>query len=67
VIQEKDNGNAIGSSESKLGGALLGGIEYFFNRNSTVTGEARYQFVGDTRNGYNPSGLVLLFGVKRYF
>ena len=67
VIQQKDNGRDLGGSESKLGGALLGGVEYFFNRNSTFTGEARYQFVGDTRNGYNPSGLVLLFGLKRYF
>jgi hypothetical protein len=67
ILQQKDNGRDIGDSESKLGGAMLGGVEYFFTRDTTVKGEARYQFVGDSRNGYSPSGLALLFGVKQYF
>lgn len=67
VLQQKDNGRDIGDSESKLGGAVLGGVEYFFTRDATVKGEARYQFVGDSRNGYSPSGVALLFGIKKYF
>jgi hypothetical protein len=67
LIQEKDNGRDFGDSETKLGGALLGGIEYFFNRTATIKAEGRYQFVGQTRNGYDPSGLVLLIGLKQYF
>ena len=67
LLQEKDNGHDFGDSESKLGGALLGGIEYFFTRTATVKGEARYQFVGSTRNGYDPSGFLLLVGLKQYF
>ena len=67
LLQQKDNGHDFGDSESKLGGAILGGVEYFFNKTATVKGEARYQFVGSTRNGYDPSGLVLLVGLKQYF
>jgi Outer membrane protein beta-barrel domain len=67
LLQQKDNGRDVGDSESKLGGALLGGVEYFFTRDATVKGEARYQLVGDTRNGYSPSGLAVLFGIKKYF
>jgi hypothetical protein len=67
LLQEKDNGRDLGDSETKLGGALLGGVEYFFNRTATIKAEGRYQFVGDTRNGYDPSGLVLLVGLKQYF
>ena len=67
ILQLKDNGRDIGDGESKPGGALLGGIEYFFTRTATLTGEARYQFVGDTRNGLSPSGFLLAAGVKQYF
>jgi len=67
ILQQKDNGRDFGDSESKLGGAALGGVEYFFTRDTTLKGEARYQFVGDSRNGYSPSGLALLFGMKAYF
>jgi Outer membrane protein beta-barrel domain len=66
ILQEKDNGRDVGDSESKLGGAVLGGVEYFFTRDSTIKGEARYQFVGNTRNGYSPSGFLFLVGLKTY-
>ncbi len=67
ILQQRDNDRDVGDSESKLGGALLGGAEYFFTRDATIKGEARYQFVGDNRYGYSPSGLMLLFGLKKYF
>jgi hypothetical protein len=67
LLQHKDNGRSIGDGESKLGGALLGGIEYFTARTIALKGEARYQFVGETRNNFDPSGFVLLGGVKAYF
>lgn len=66
LLQQKDNGASFGDGESKLGGSVLGGIEYFFTRDAVLTGEARYQFVDDV-NGLSPSGLVLAAGVKKYF
>lgn len=66
LLQFKDNGSTIGDAESKVGGSVLGGIEYFFTRDAALTGEARYQFVGDI-DGIGPSGLVLAGGVKKYF
>jgi hypothetical protein len=67
LLQRKDNGQSIGDGESKLGGAILGGIEYFTSRTIALKGEARYQVVGETRNAFDPSGLALLGGVKAYF
>lgn len=66
LLQFKDNGHDIGDGESKLGGSVLGGIEYFFTRDAALGGEARYQFVDDI-DGVGPSGLLLAVGVKKYF
>ena len=66
LLQLKDNGNDFGDAESTLGGAALGGVEYFFARDAAITGEARYQFVDDI-NGISPSGLLFAIGVKKYF
>ena len=66
LLQEKDNGRDLGDSESELGGAVLGGVEYFFTDDTVISGEARYQFVQDIR-GLSPSGLLLAAGVKKYF
>ena len=55
LLQEKDNGRDLGDGESKLGGSVLGGVEYFFTRDTVISGEARYQFVQDIR-GVSPSG-----------
>ena len=49
LLQVKDNGNDLGDGESKLGGVVLGGVEYFFTRDAVLTGEFRYQFVQDVR------------------
>ena len=66
VLQEMDNGNAFGSSNTRIGGNLLGGIEYFTSNSFAVKGEAAYHIVGKV-NDFNPSGLVLSVGAKVYF
>lgn len=66
LLQFKENGSDFGEGENKIGGSVLGGVEYFFTRDAALTGEARYQFVDDV-NGYSPSGLLFAVGVKKYF
>ena len=56
----------IGDGATKLGGTLIGGVEYFTSNTFSIKGEARYHVVSDW-NGYNPSGLALTIGVKSYF
>lgn len=65
-IQARDNGHNIGESETKLGGTVLGGAEYFTSKTFSIKGEARYHIVSKA-NGYDPSGLALTVGVKTYF
>jgi len=65
-IQPKDNGQAVGNSQTKLGGTVFGGVEYFTSKTFSVRGEARYHAVMKA-NGYDPSGLALTVGVKTYF
>jgi hypothetical protein len=65
-LQQKDNGSDFGDSGTKLGGTLLGGVEYFTSKTFSVKGEARYHIVSKW-NGYDPSGLALTIGVKGYF
>ncbi|HEX9373997.1 MAG TPA: outer membrane beta-barrel protein [Roseiflexaceae bacterium] len=65
-IQPKDNGHAFGDQETKAGVSVLGGVEYFLNRRVSLKGEGRFQQVNDVR-GFEPTGVALTFGVKRYF
>jgi len=65
-LQPMDNGNSFGSSQTRFGARLLGGVEFFTARTFSVKGEARYDAVMKA-NGYNPSGLSLSIGVKSYF
>jgi len=65
-LQQKDNGSNIGDSGTKLGGTVLGGLEFFTSKTFSVKGEARYHIVSKW-NGYDPSGLSLTVGVKGYF
>jgi opacity protein-like surface antigen len=67
LVQQKDSGEDFGASETKAGGDVLAGVEYFFNRTATVKVEGRYQFVGKTTLGIDPSGFMLLVGLKQYF
>ena len=67
-LQFRDNGENVGDSETKLGGTIFGGVEYFTSNTFAVKGEARYHIVSKTeRFEFNPSGLSLTFGVKTYF
>lgn len=66
LLQFKENGDDFGDGDSKVGGSVLGGVEYFVTRNTVVTGEARYQFAGEFR-GVSPSGVLLAGGIKTYF
>lgn len=65
-VQFRDNGENAGESDTKLGGTVFGGLEYFTSNTFSVKGEARYHIVSKT-NAFNPSGLSLTFGVKSYF
>ena len=65
-LQFTHDGEDVGDSDTELGFAVLGGIEWFLNRVWTVKGEGRYHWVDDER-GFNPDGLTLTVGLKRYF
>ena len=65
-LQGRSNGHNIGDSRTKLGGTLIGGLEFFTSNTFSVKGEARYHIVTKS-NGYNPSGLTLTVGAKAYF
>jgi Outer membrane protein beta-barrel domain len=67
-LQFRDNGESIGDSETKFGGSIFGGVEFFTSDTFAVKGEARYHIVPRTDQlDLNPSGLSLTFGVKSYF
>jgi hypothetical protein len=65
-LQLRDNGNNVGESETKIGGTVFAGAEFFASNTFAVKGEARYHIVQKV-NGFNPSGLALTIGVKSYF
>ena len=65
-LQARDNGHNIGAGATKLGGTLFGGAEFFTSNTFSVKAEARYHIVSKW-DGYDPSGLALTIGVKRYF
>ena len=65
-LQQSDNGESIGDSETKFGGTIFGGVEYFTSNTVSVKGEARYHLVANS-GGYNPDGLSLTIGLKKYF
>jgi hypothetical protein len=65
-LQLKDNGNSLGESQTRFGGTVFGGLEFFTSKTFAVKGEARYHAVMKA-NGYDPSGLELTIGVKSYF
>ena len=65
-LQQRDNGENLGDSETKLGGTIFGGAEFFLNNTVSVKGEARYHLIANV-DSYNPDGLALTIGVKKYF
>src|SRR5262245_1225534 len=60
----KDNGQAIGDTETKLGFNVGGGVEYFTGRTVSLKGEARYHAIDNMKSGQDPSGLVFTGGLK---
>ncbi len=65
-LQQRDNGESFGDSETKFGGTLFGGAEFFLNNTVSVKGEARYHLIANN-GAYNPDGLALTIGMKKYF
>lgn len=65
-LQQRENGENVGDSETKLGGTLFGGAEFFLNNTVSVKGEARYHLISNV-DTYNPDGLALTIGLKKYF
>lgn len=65
-LQERDNGESIGDSETKFGGTLFGGVEFFTSRTVAFKVEGRYHAVLNA-GSYNPDGLSLTVGLKKYF
>jgi len=65
-LQPRLNGTNLGDSATKLGGTILGGVEFFTSNTFSVKGEARYHVVSKS-GSYDPSGLSLTIGVKSYF
>jgi opacity protein-like surface antigen len=66
-LRFKDNGQAIGDTETKLGFNVGGGLEYFTGRTVSLKGEARYHMIDDMRSGQDPSGFVVTGGLKKYW
>ena len=65
-LQVRDNGDNVSDSETKIGGTVFAGAEFFTSNTFAVKGEARYHIVQKVI-GFNPSGLSLTIGVKSYF
>lgn len=63
------NGDELADSEAKLGGVLLGGLEFFTSPTFSIKGEASYHLISNVDNfgPANPDGLKLSVGVKKYF
>ncbi len=69
IIEPRRNGDSLADSESKIGGALLGGAEFFSSNTVSVKGELSYHFISNVENfgPENPDGLKLTIGLKKYF
>jgi hypothetical protein len=69
ILQPRADGNQLFDSESKLGGVLLGGFEFFTGQTTAVKAEASYHLISNVDNfgPQNPDGLKLSVGLKKYF
>ena len=65
-LQQKDNGESLGDSQTKFGGTLFGGAEFFTSNTVSFKAEARYHLIAND-GAYNPDGLALTVGIKKYF
>jgi hypothetical protein len=64
-LQRQHSGDNVGESETKLGGTLFGGVEFFTDRTVSFKIEGRYHAV--RRASIEPDGLSLTVGLKKYF
>jgi hypothetical protein len=70
VYHFKATTGGVDGGETKLGANLGGGLEYFVNRRTTITGEALYHAVPSFDAPFatfDGSYWTIDFGVKRYF
>jgi hypothetical protein len=69
ILEPRSNGDSLAESESKLGGVLLGGAEFFTSNTVSVKGEVSYHLISNVDNfgPRNPDGLKLTIGLKKYF
>lgn len=65
-LQFRDNGVNVGDSETKLGGTLFGGAEFFASRTTSVKAELRYHLISNI-GATDPDGAELTIGLKKYF
>lgn len=66
LLRYYNDGDNIGENDTEFGAQILGGAEFFMNREWTVKAEGRYQWVGD-RPLVDPDGFSLTIGIKKYF
>jgi hypothetical protein len=61
----------LGGSDNKIGANLGGGVELFFTRHSTITGEVLYHAVSNPTHSpvadFDPRFWTFAIGVKHYF
>ncbi len=69
ILEPRSNGDSLADSESKLGGVLLGGAEFFTSNSLSIKGEVSYHLISnvDDFGPANPDGLKLSIGLKKYF
>jgi hypothetical protein len=69
IMQPRRSGDSLTDSESKIGGVLLGGAEFFTSNSVSVKGEISYHLISnvDSFGPENPDGLKLTIGLKKYF
>jgi hypothetical protein len=65
-LQFRDNGQNSGDSETKMGGTLFGGAEFFTSKTVSVKAEARYHLIRNI-GAFKTDGLALTIGLKSYF
>jgi hypothetical protein len=69
IMEPRRNGDSLADSESKIGGVLLGGAEFFTSNTVSVKGEVSYHLISNVDNfgPENPDGFKLSVGLKKYF
>lgn len=65
VLDIREDDRTI-ADDTDVGFNVLGGVEYFFDRRTTLKFEGRIQLINEFL-GAEPSGVAVTFGLKRYF